>query len=105
MSARLIWRYREVTCHVHIPDIAHKYPGSLVPYAQSVYLSESWAEITLIASHLTQHNKRHYNTPPCPASPRMFSLRLYAGVLHINLSLPFFGKSINASMSPKLLLL
>lgn len=46
----------------------HKYPGSLVPYALPVNLSKSWTEITLIASLLTQHNKRHYNRPPCPAS-------------------------------------
>lgn len=46
----------------------HKYPGSLVPYALPVNLSKSWTEITLIASQLTQHNKRRHNSPPCPAS-------------------------------------
>lgn len=36
--------------------------------ALSLNLSKSRTEKILIASQLTQHNKRHYNAPPCPAS-------------------------------------
>lgn len=46
----------------------HKYPWSLVPNALPVILSKSWTEITLIASRLTQHNKRLHKSLPCPAS-------------------------------------
>lgn len=63
----------------------HKYPGSFVSYALLVNLSESWREITLIASQLTQHNEGHDNSPPCPvssvkanlSSSRMFSQRQF----------------------------
>lgn len=44
----------------------HKYPGYLGPSVLPVNQPQGWAEITLIASRLNQHNKRHNNGPPCP---------------------------------------
>lgn len=44
----------------------HKYPGCLGPSALPVHQPKGWTEITLIASQLNQHNKRHNNGPPCP---------------------------------------
>lgn len=79
LSGSLIWRYREVTWHVHIlsiPFVKHiNNRGALLLGPPMFICLKGATEISLIGSRLTQRSKCCYSTPPCPASSvkaRMF---------------------------------